>query len=302
MYNASTGLWNNTHTLSGSYTLSGSLTTNDGLSVQTVTASFISASGGITGSLYGTASYATTASYALNGGVTQLLAGANISLSPTNGLGQVTISSTGGGGGTGNTATGSYGSFYSTQTQTAAVINTPYSMSLNNIDISNGVTISGSTSSSIKITNAGIYDLEFSAQLNKVGSGGGVANILIWLRKNNIDLSATNTYVQLQGGANSKVVAAWNWFLNAAAGDEYRIMWATDDINAQIYYDAAPITGPSVPSVIATVARVDQFLSNTGSFTGSFTGQLIGTASWATNALTASYTPKTGIFSVTNYK
>ena len=27
IYNASTGLWNNTHTLSGSYTLSGSLTT-----------------------------------------------------------------------------------------------------------------------------------------------------------------------------------------------------------------------------------------------------------------------------------
>ncbi len=62
--------------------------------------------GSFTGSLLGTASYATTASYALNGGVTQLLAGSNISLSPTNGLGQVTISSTGGGGGGFNTATG----------------------------------------------------------------------------------------------------------------------------------------------------------------------------------------------------
>ena len=62
----------------------------------------------ITGSLFGTASYAS------NGGVTQLLAGPNISLSPTTGLGQVTISSTGGGGF--NTATGSYGSFYDTTT------------------------------------------------------------------------------------------------------------------------------------------------------------------------------------------
>jgi len=60
------------------------------------------------------AANALTASYALNGGVTQLLAGSNISLSPTNGLGQVTINSTGGGGGNFNTATGSYGSFYST--------------------------------------------------------------------------------------------------------------------------------------------------------------------------------------------
>jgi len=57
-YNSTTGLWNNTKTLSGSYTLSGSLVTNDGVWVQSLTASFISASSGITGSLFGTASYA----------------------------------------------------------------------------------------------------------------------------------------------------------------------------------------------------------------------------------------------------
>ena len=44
-------------------------------------------------------SYAATASYALNGGVTQIIAGTNISISPTSGTGSVTISSTGGGGG-----------------------------------------------------------------------------------------------------------------------------------------------------------------------------------------------------------
>ncbi len=250
--------------------------------------------GSFTGSLLG------TASYAANGGVTQLLAGPNITLSPTNGLGQVTITSTGGGGIYGNTASGSYGSFFSTETQNVVAINTPTSMSFNNTDITNGVSISGSANASIKIANAGVYDLQFSAQLQKQGSGGGVANVLIWIRKNNIDLTSTNTYVQLPGGTNSKTVAAWNWFLNAAAGDEYSIMWSTDDTNAQLYYDPTPTVGPAVPSVIATVARVDQFLSNTGSFsgsfigqhtgsfTGSFTGSLLGTGSWAINALTAS--------------
>ena len=53
-----------------------------------------------TGSLQGTASLATTASYALNAGVTQIVAGTNVTISPTNGLGAVTINSTGGGGGT----------------------------------------------------------------------------------------------------------------------------------------------------------------------------------------------------------
>lgn len=59
-------LWINSKTLTGSYTLSGSLTTNDGISVQTLTASFVSASSGITGSLLGTASFATNANQ-LNG-------------------------------------------------------------------------------------------------------------------------------------------------------------------------------------------------------------------------------------------
>jgi hypothetical protein len=43
-------------------------------------------------------SYATSASYALNGGVTQIIAGTNVTISPTNGLGNVTISASGGGG------------------------------------------------------------------------------------------------------------------------------------------------------------------------------------------------------------
>jgi uncharacterized protein YrrD len=44
-------------------------------------------------------SFATTASYALNGGVTQIIAGTNVTISPAGGTGAVTINSTGGGGG-----------------------------------------------------------------------------------------------------------------------------------------------------------------------------------------------------------
>jgi len=133
---------------------------------------------GITGSLYGTASYATVAA---NGGVTQLLAGPNITLAPTNGLGQVTISAAGSGGSSFNTATGSYGSFYDTTTQTNPVANTPRSMSLNTTDITNGVSVSGSTNpfnTYIKTENAGVYNIQFSAQLDKTDSG--TDEVVIW--------------------------------------------------------------------------------------------------------------------------
>ena len=242
-------------------------------------------SGSFTGSLFGTASFATSASqavsasYASNGGVTQLLAGPNITLSPTNGLGQVTINSTGGGSSF-NTATGSYGSFYSTQTQTN-VAGTARSMSLNVTDITNGVSISGSTNpfnTYIKTQNAGVYNIQFSAQVDKTDSG--TDEIWIWIRKNDTDLSDTATSIQLTGNG-AHYVAAWNFFVNAAANDYFQLMWYSPDANVRLHAEPAFGVVPGIPSLIVTANRVDQFLSNTGSFSGSFTGNLIGTASTA---------------------
>ena len=233
-------------------------------------------------------SYALSASYAANGGVTQIVAGANISLSPTNGLGQVTITSTGGSGGTGNTATGSYGSFYSTQIQTN-VASTARSMSLNVTDISNGVSVSGSTApfnTYIKVQNPGVYDIQFSAQVDKTDSG--TDEIWIWIRKNGTDISDSATSLQLIGNG-AHYVAAWNFFVNAAANDYFQLMWYSPDANVRLHAESAFGVVPGIPSLIVTANRVDQFLSNTGSFSGSFTGQLFGTSSWSSNAVTASY-------------
>ena len=117
-----------------------------------------------TGSFAISASYAETASFALNGGVTQILAGPNITVSPLSGQGQVTISSTGTGSGGFNTTTGSYGSFYDTTTQINPVANAANSMSFNETAITNGVSISGSTNpfnTYIKTENAGVYNFQF---------------------------------------------------------------------------------------------------------------------------------------------
>jgi hypothetical protein len=321
-----TGSVSSTQTITGSVILTGPVRITGSL---TVTGSVTAQS--ITGSLQGTASYATqalsasfannavsssfsqntisgsfsnfavsssyaqTASFASNGGVTQILAGPNIIVSPLSGQGQVTISSTGTGTGSFNTATGSYGSFYDTTTQVNPVANTPNSMSFNETAITNGVSISGSLSpfnTYIKTQNAGVYNIQFSAQVEKTDSG--TDEIDIWIRKNGIDLVDTATKLTLQNN-NTKVVAAWNWFVQSATNDYYQLIWASADTDMRLLAEASSSVHPGIPSVIATANRVDQFLSNTGSFNGdfngSFTGSLQGTASFATNALSASYAP-----------
>ena len=293
--------------VSSSRAISSSFATTASFALNALTASFVTGSNVfgpfgsnsiISASFAVSASRATTASYALNGGVTQLLAGPNITLSPTNGLGQVTISSTAGGGGF-NTATGSYGSFYDTTTQTN-VAGTARSMSLNTTDITNGVSVSGSTNpfnTYIKVENAGVYNIQFSAQIDK--SDAGKDEIWIWLRKNGTDLTDTATSIQLTGNADHQV-AAWNFFANAAANDYFQLMWYSSDANVRLHAEPAFGIVPGIPSLIVTANRVDQFLSNTGSFSGSFTGQftgsLFGTASFALNTLTASFVTGSNVF------
>jgi hypothetical protein len=58
-------------------------------------------------------------------------------------------------------------------------------------------------------------------------------------------------------------------------------MWYSPDANVRLHAEPAFGVVPGIPSLIVTANRVDQFLSNTGSFSGSFTGNLIGTATTA---------------------
>ena len=164
-------------------------------------------------------------------------------------------------------------------------------MSLNTTDITNGVSISGSTNpfnTYIKVANAGVYDIQFSAQVDKTDSG--TDEIWIWIRKNGTNISDSATSVQLVGNG-AHYVAAWNFFVNAAANDYFQLMWYSPDANVRLHAESAFGVVPGIPSLIVTANRVDQFLSNTGSFSGSFTGDLLGTASYATQALSASWAP-----------
>jgi hypothetical protein len=190
-----------------------------------------------------------------------------------------------------NATTGSYGSFYDTTTQSGSA-NTAYPIKLNSYTHQNGISLSGS--SMMKVSQTGVYDIEFSAQLS---NGAGSDDIDIWLRKNGTNVDASNTRLAIP--SNQKLVAAWNWVDTANANDYYEIMWSTTAANVTIYASGSGInpTRPTIPSVIATIHRVD-----VGGITyvNSSTGQLIVSSS-QTNALTvtgsAAFTELTGSLS-----
>ena len=267
---------------SGSINTSSFATTgsNTFIGDQIVTGSIVSTLG-FTGSLQGTS---TSASYALNGGVTSIIAGGGVVISPSNGLGNITINATAA---TYNTATGSYGSFYDTGSYAAASATTIYSMSLSTTDISNGVYVSGSDRTRIYFTNAGVYNIQFSAQFSNSDNNG--VDVAIWVRKN--DNSSANDIPDSTGicsvpafkaGTNGQIITSWNYYIAVASGDYIQLLWHAAVANKIILETIAAQTNPvhpRTPSLILTAQRVDTFLSNTGSFSGSFTGSVLGTAS-----------------------
>lgn len=157
------------------------------------------------------------------------------------------------GGSGGGTYDPHFGSFYDTTTQTT-IGGEALPMQFNNTDIADGFSIvSGSR---ITAQYAGVYDLQFSTQIQKT-QGGSAQDIYIWFRVNGTDVPDSTTKLTLANNGEF-IVAAWNFFVNLSAGQYVEIMWYSTDEHIELHYDASPIgTVPAIPSVIATINKVN---------------------------------------------
>jgi hypothetical protein len=145
-----------------------------------------------------------------------------------------------------------YGSFYSTATQTATVINTAKEVTLNTTDLSSGVFLSGSPQSRINVDTDGIYNLQLSVQLDK--TSGGTAEFYIWFRKNGVDVTDSASQIRIQGN-NAEIFSALNYFFSLKAGDYVEIMFSVSDLSVELLAVPATAPHPGIPSIIVTVSN-----------------------------------------------
>jgi hypothetical protein len=146
-----------------------------------------------------------------------------------------------------------YGVFCDTTTQTASLTTAAYAMKFNTTEIADGVSIvSGSR---ITVANTGIYNVQFSAQLDK--ASGSPADIDIWINYTGSNVARSNTRLTVNG-SNAKHVPAWNYVLPIVASDYIELMWRTSNVDLQIVNlpSASNPTRPEIPSIILTVQQV----------------------------------------------
>lgn len=117
-------------------------------------------------------------------------------------------------------------------------------------------TYTGTMTSQIVVANTGIYNLQFSSQMDK--SDAGVDYVNFWLRKNGADVTASSGVISLQGNSPAYMMAAWNYLIELVAGDIIELYWGSADINMSIINETAqtsPFVHPAVQSTILTITQ-----------------------------------------------
>jgi hypothetical protein len=147
-----------------------------------------------------------------------------------------------------------HASYFDTTTQTNPVADSVNLFTFDSI-VSEFQVKRGVPTSKIYAANTGLYNIQFSAQLDK--TGGSATSVYIWPRINgqNVADSATKMVID---GPNNEIVPAWNFLLPMKAGDYFELAWQSPDTAVVILAEPASGNIPGIPSIILTVVYVSR--------------------------------------------
>lgn len=148
---------------------------------------------------------------------------------------------------------GAHGAFHNTLTQTSVGANQINKVAYNITTLSDGVSVA--SGSQITVVNSGVYNFEFSAQVEK--TSGGSDNVDVWIQINGTNVPDTNTRIAMTGG-NAKQVVAWNFLIQLSVSQYVELCWSSPSTAVQLHAEGAQVTPtrPGIPSVIASLFMV----------------------------------------------
>ena len=155
--------------------------------------------------------------------------------------------------------TPAYGQFWSNVTQTVVAPQTEYRFALNNTDVINGNIAlgTGASNSRIIINQTGIYNIQFSAQVDKNPVGSSTSSAYIWFKKNGTAVPDSAGFLTIDNAIQD--VLTWNILANVAnVGDYYEIAYTASHtyVSFPTIAGNATVGYPASPSIIVTVTPV----------------------------------------------
>ena len=146
-----------------------------------------------------------------------------------------------------------HAAYYTTATYTAASADTAYPINWENTVYEQHVDIDGTYPSRIVFEHAGIYQIDFSCELQSTNSSSKA--VYIWPRINGTDTPYSTIKHSITSNGESKVVSRSGIF-TVSAGDYLEAMYAVTDTALRIEGTAATAFAPAAPSATIVISEV----------------------------------------------
>lgn len=147
-----------------------------------------------------------------------------------------------------------YGEFTKTTDQTPAVINTAYTLTFDNTQVANGVSI-GSPASRIVVSQSGLYQVNATVQVSSTSATA--KSVWFWFRKNGADIANTSRILTTDINNGYQSIAMIDEF-SLAANDYLELAFAADSTAVTVDNVAATGFAPAAPSVVLSITQVHQ--------------------------------------------
>ncbi len=144
-----------------------------------------------------------------------------------------------------------YGEFTQTSSLTATSANTAYAIPFNSVDANGGLSIDGSDSTKIKISEAGVYNVAGHVQIKS--SSAASKTVYYWLKVNGSNLDHSERLTVHNNGAYG--VLSVSDQIEVPANSYVQAYWAVSDTALWLDSDPATAFAPRSDAIHLTVTR-----------------------------------------------
>jgi len=141
-----------------------------------------------------------------------------------------------------------FGVFYSTVTQTAAIIDTAYPITFNTTSFNDRVSVV--SNSRVTVEDSGVFTFKVTAHFSQ--SSAAFKEAHIWTRKNGTDIAYSSNLLIIEG-TGKQLPAVCVFGITLSAGDYVEFMWGTESTSVELRTYAASAPYPAGPSASVSV-------------------------------------------------
>lgn len=142
------------------------------------------------------------------------------------------------------------GLFFNTADQTFAAANTAYPIVYDQTYLNNAVALQSGSTSKIEVTVSGIYNFQYSGQLESTNSSS--KDFFLWIRRDGTDIGYSTRAYSISG-SNAYKPVSFSFDIDLQAGQYIELMVSASDTSLNLGAATASSPHPGIPSSVMTV-------------------------------------------------